>query len=374
VVPSSRSFPADAHAYPDTTASLRGPVPIANRRLSVRAAAPIERRRGRDDAATASAVISRSRCRRTNRRPTHGNSETSADSGGADGPFFAVCLAAGGLASCVLQNPWIPISEPRPAGAVAPDEATVAANGGMSTHTCFLRKHRTKPVLVLLAYVPTAINKSRLACSAECSGNSPFCRHRKSLRLRPAARYAVKAGGSARRRPATSDRGALSPRGDCIFAPTFETAVKRFQAASQLCQGAANRLPHRLRPIGGGQRPMPRGTDLDQATFIIDPELVTVDVAEVDLHSGQFTTKPLQKPIHFASDKLDHSRIYRYVFAAIDLYPHAYLCCRRLPRRSKTSQGLIQGCHRRFHLEGESRGVCLAEDAGSAPGPRSIVI
>ena len=71
---------------------------------------------------------------------------------------------------------------------------------------------------------------------------------------------------------------------------------------------------------------MPGGTGLDQATLIVYTELATVDVAEVDLHSGKFAAKPLQKPIHFASDKLDHSRIYRYVFVAIDLNPHAFLC------------------------------------------------
>jgi hypothetical protein len=55
---------------------------------------------------------------------------------------------------------------------------------------------------------------------------------------------------------------------------------------------------------------MPRGTGLDQATLIVYTELATVDIAEVDLHSRKFAAKPFQKPIHFASDKLDHSRIY----------------------------------------------------------------
>jgi hypothetical protein len=68
---------------------------------------------------------------------------------------------------------------------------------------------------------------------------------------------------------------------------------------------------------------MPGGTGLDQATLIVYTELATVDVAEVDLHSGNFAAKLLQKPIHFASDKLGHSRIYRYVFVAINLNPHA---------------------------------------------------
>jgi hypothetical protein len=71
---------------------------------------------------------------------------------------------------------------------------------------------------------------------------------------------------------------------------------------------------------------MPGGTGLDQAPLIVYPELVTVDVAEVDFHSGKFGDKPLQKPIHFGLDKLDHSRIYGYVFVTIDLNPHAFLC------------------------------------------------
>ena len=55
-------------------------------------------------------------------------------------------------------------------------------------------------------------------------------------------------------------------------------------------------------------------------------ELATVDVAEVDFHSGKSAGKPLQKPIYFASDELDRPRrIYRYVFVAFDLNPHAFL-------------------------------------------------
>jgi hypothetical protein len=82
---------------------------------------------------------------------------------------------------------------------------------------------------------------------------------------------------------------------------------------------------------------MPGGTGLDQATLIVDTELAAVDVAEVDLHSDQFAAKPLEKPIHFASDELDHSRIYSYVFIAVDLNPHAFLCSPPSPGRSKTS-------------------------------------
>jgi len=69
---------------------------------------------------------------------------------------------------------------------------------------------------------------------------------------------------------------------------------------------------------------MPGGTYLDQATLIVYAELATVDVAEVDFHSGKFGAKPLQKPIRFASDELNHSRIYRNIFVAIDLNSHAF--------------------------------------------------
>jgi hypothetical protein len=82
---------------------------------------------------------------------------------------------------------------------------------------------------------------------------------------------------------------------------------------------------------------MPGRTGLDQATLIVYTGLATVDVAEVDLHSGKFAAKFLQKPIHFASDKLDHSRIHRYVFVAIDLNPHAFLCSPPSPGRPRTS-------------------------------------
>ena len=61
---------------------------------------------------------------------------------------------------------------------------------------------------------------------------------------------------------------------------------------------------------------MPGGTGLDQATLIVYTEIATVDVAQMDLHSGKFVAKPLQNPIHFASDKRNHSRTYRYVFVA----------------------------------------------------------
>jgi hypothetical protein len=71
---------------------------------------------------------------------------------------------------------------------------------------------------------------------------------------------------------------------------------------------------------------MPGGTDLDQATLIVDPELAAVDVAEVDLHSYQFAAELPQKSIHLTSDKLVHSRIHRYVFVAVDLNPHTFLC------------------------------------------------
>jgi len=54
---------------------------------------------------------------------------------------------------------------------------------------------------------------------------------------------------------------------------------------------------------------MPGGTGFDQATLIVYTELAAVDVTEVDLDSGKFAAKPLQKPIHFASDKLNHSCI-----------------------------------------------------------------
>ena len=46
-------------------------------------------------------------------------------------------------------------------------------------------------------------------------------------------------------------------------------------------------------------------------------ELATVEVAEVDFHSGKCAAKPLQKPIYFASNELDHSRIYRYVLSLL---------------------------------------------------------
>jgi hypothetical protein len=58
-------------------------------------------------------------------------------------------------------------------------------------------------------------------------------------------------------------------------------------------------------------------------------ELAAVDVAEVDFHSGKSAAKPLQKPIFFTSNELDHSRIYRYVFVAFELNPQAFL--RSLP-------------------------------------------
>jgi hypothetical protein len=91
---------------------------------------------------------------------------------------------------------------------------------------------------------------------------------------------------------------------------------------------------------------MPGGTGLDQATLIVYSELATVDVAEVDLHSGKFVAKPLQKPIHFASDELDHSRIYRYVFVAIDLNPHAFLCSPPSLGGQRLPGGLIRGWNR----------------------------
>jgi len=71
---------------------------------------------------------------------------------------------------------------------------------------------------------------------------------------------------------------------------------------------------------------MPGGTGLDEATLIVYTELAAVHVAEVDFHSGKFTAKLLQKPIHFASDELDHPSIYRNVLVAVDLNPHAFLC------------------------------------------------
>jgi hypothetical protein len=91
---------------------------------------------------------------------------------------------------------------------------------------------------------------------------------------------------------------------------------------------------------------MPGGTGLDQTTLIVYTELATVDVAEVDLHSGKFAAEPLQKPIHFVSDKLDHSRIYRYVFVAIDLNPHAFLCSRLHWGGQRLPGGLIRGWNR----------------------------
>jgi hypothetical protein len=81
-----------------------------------------------------------------------------------------------------------------------------------------------------------------------------------------------------------------------------------------------------MRPIGGAQRRMPGRTGLDLAALIVDAELVTVDIAEVDFHPGKFVAKPLQEPIHFASHKLHDTRIYRNVFVAIDLNPHVFLC------------------------------------------------
>ena len=69
---------------------------------------------------------------------------------------------------------------------------------------------------------------------------------------------------------------------------------------------------------------MAGGTGLHQATLIVYAELATVDIAEVDLHPREFAGKPLQEPIHLASDKLNHSRIDVYVFVAVDLNPHAF--------------------------------------------------
>ena len=81
-----------------------------------------------------------------------------------------------------------------------------------------------------------------------------------------------------------------------------------------------------MRAIGGAQRRMPGRTGLDLAALIVGAELVTVDIAEVDLHTGKFVAKPLQKPVHFTPHKLHHSRIYRDVLVAIDLNPHIFLC------------------------------------------------
>jgi hypothetical protein len=90
---------------------------------------------------------------------------------------------------------------------------------------------------------------------------------------------------------------------------------------------------------------MPGGTGLDHAALIVYTELAAVDVAEVDLYSGKFAAKPLQKPSHFASDKLDYSRIYGYVFVAINLNPHASSVL-RLHRAVRLSGGLIRGSNR----------------------------
>ena len=79
-----------------------------------------------------------------------------------------------------------------------------------------------------------------------------------------------------------------------------------------------------MRAIGGAQRRMPGRTGLDLAALIVGAELVTVDIAEVDLHTGKFAAKLPEKPIRFASDELNHSRIYRYILATIDLNPHAF--------------------------------------------------
>ena len=91
---------------------------------------------------------------------------------------------------------------------------------------------------------------------------------------------------------------------------------------------------------------MPGGTGLDQATLIVDTELATVDVAEVDLDSGKFAAEPLQKPIHFASDELYQSRIYPYVLVAIDLNPHAFLCSPPSQGGPRLPGGLIRGWNR----------------------------
>ena len=71
---------------------------------------------------------------------------------------------------------------------------------------------------------------------------------------------------------------------------------------------------------------MPGGAGLDKAALVVYTDLAAVNVAEMDLHSGKFAAKPLQEPIHFTSDELDHSRIYCDIFVAIDLNPHAFLC------------------------------------------------
>ena len=90
----SRPFPGDTHAYPDTTASLHGPIPIANRRLAVRAATPIEPARC---AATTSAVICRSIFRP--HKPTAYPTEIlklRPNSGGADGRCLPSAWRPGG--------------------------------------------------------------------------------------------------------------------------------------------------------------------------------------------------------------------------------------------------------------------------------------
>ena len=68
----------------------------------------------------------------------------------------------------------------------------------------------------------------------------------------------------------------------------------------------------------------------DQATFITCPELVTIHIAEVNLHSGQSARKPLENAVPFGFNKADHLAIYQDVLVTVDLYLHAFLCFPRL--------------------------------------------
>jgi hypothetical protein len=66
-------------------------------------------------------------------------------------------------------------------------------------------------------------------------------------------------------------------------------------------------------------------SDLDQASFIICAELVTIYIAEVNLNSGQSACKPLENAIHFGFNKTDYLAVYQDVLVTADLNLHAFL-------------------------------------------------
>jgi len=72
---------------------------------------------------------------------------------------------------------------------------------------------------------------------------------------------------------------------------------------------------------------------LDQTSFIMCTELVTIHIAEVNLHSGQSARKPLENAVHFNSNKADYLGVHRDVLITVDLNLHAsFLCFRRAYR------------------------------------------